>query len=127
VNGEFIGGVDIIESATKTGDLIHQTQQDLNTRLKNLINMDKVVLFMKGVPENPFCGFSSAMVEMLAKYNAKYTAFDIFSDPSVREGLKVYSNWPTFPQLYINGDLIGGIDIARQMDEQGEFESTLNN
>lgn len=91
VNGEFIGGVDIVESATKTGDFIHESGQQLNDRLKKLINLSKIVIFIKGVPENPYCGFSSAMVDLLAKYNVEYDSFDIFSDPSVREGLKAYS------------------------------------
>jgi len=125
VNGDLIGGVDIVESLTKTGEFVNSSGQNLNDRLKRLTSVDKIVLFMKGVPENPFCGFSEAMVQLLAKYDTKYTSFDIFSDPSVREGLKVFSNWPTYPQLYVDGNLIGGIDIARQMDESGELEPIL--
>ena len=80
---------------------------------------------MKGNPGRPQCGFSRQTVELLATIDAKYETFDIFSDEAVRQGLKKYSNWPTYPQMYVNGDLIGGLDILKELHESGELESAL--
>lgn len=99
--------------------------EDLNTRLKRLINSAKCVLFMKGSPVGPRCGFSRTTVELLGKHDAEYSTFDILTDEEVRQGLKTYSNWPTYPQLYIDGDLIGGLDILKEMDVSGELASML--
>lgn len=101
------------------------TKQDLNTRLKNIINSAPCVLFMKGSPQEPRCGFSRQMVELLNAQGAKYSHFDILSDNEVRQGLKVYSNWPTYPQLYVNGELMGGLDIVKELAASGELASTL--
>lgn len=98
---------------------------DLNTRLKQLINSSKCILFMKGTPDTPRCGFSRTTVDLLNKHEAEYSSFDILSDEEVRQGLKSYSNWPTYPQLYIDGELIGGLDILREMDSSGELSSML--
>jgi len=102
-----------------------QKTEDLTTRLKNVINSAPCMLFMKGAPSEPRCGFSRQIVDILSKYNIKYSHFDILSDDEVRQGLKVYSNWPTYPQLYANGDLIGGLDIVRELAENGELEQML--
>ncbi|XP_078033350.1 glutaredoxin 3 [Augochlora pura] len=102
-----------------------QPQQSLEDRLKKLINQAPCMLFMKGNPANPRCGFSRTIVSMLDSCNADYQSFDILQDNDVREGLKKFSNWPTYPQLYINGELIGGLDIVKEMNEAGEFESML--
>lgn len=100
--------------------------ETLNQKLEKLINKDKVVLFMKGSPDSPFCGFSKRMVALLQNYdNVKFDHFDILSDSEIREGLKVYSKWPTYPQLYVNGKLVGGIDIVQELHEGGELEDTL--
>ncbi|XP_076054237.1 glutaredoxin 3 isoform X2 [Oratosquilla oratoria] len=99
--------------------------EDLNTRLKRLINSAKCMLFMKGSPQQPRCGFSRTTIELLAKYEVDYSTFDILSDEEVRQGLKTYSNWPTYPQLYIDGELIGGLDILKEMDAAEELESIL--
>ena len=77
--------------------------KNLNDRLKSLVNMAPVVLFMKGTPQEPRCGFSRQTIEILNNQNVKFSYFDILSDNEVREGLKTYSNWPTYPQLYIKG------------------------
>merc|ERR1712209_301600 len=90
-----------------------ESESELNERLKKLINSAPVLLFMKGNPGRPQCGFSRQTVELLATIDAKYETFDIFSDEAVRQGLKKYSNWPTYPQMYVNGDLIGGLDILK--------------
>lgn len=99
--------------------------QDLNTRLKNLLNSAKCMLFMKGNPDTPKCGFSRTTIELLGKHEAEYSTFDILTDEEVRQGLKTYSNWPTYPQLYIDGELIGGLDILKEMDASGELGPML--
>ena len=73
------------------------------------------MLFMKGSPQAPRCGFSRQMVELLAEVKATYGYFDVLTDETVRQGIKAYSNWPTFPQLYINGELVGGLDICKEL------------
>lgn len=84
------------------------------------------MLFMKGSPEAPFCGFSKKMVAILQKYDGlKYGHFDILQDSEVREGLKEYSKWQTYPQLYVGGKLVGGIDIVQEMEENAELEDVL--
>lgn len=81
---------------------------------------------MKGSPESPQCGFSQRIVAILKKYDGlEYSHFDILSDNEIREGVKKHSNWPTYPQLYVNGDLIGGIDIVQEMDEEGDLEDAI--
>jgi len=97
----------------------------LNARLEKLINFSPVMLFMKGTPTTPQCGFSNKIVEILNKEGAKFDSFNILSDEEVRQGLKEYSNWPTFPQLYISGKLIGGLDILKELVEEGEFKNML--
>uniref|UniRef100_A0A8I5ZN19 Glutaredoxin 3 n=1 Tax=Rattus norvegicus TaxID=10116 RepID=A0A8I5ZN19_RAT len=88
-------------------------KEDLNLRLKKLTHAAPCMLFMKGTPQEPRCGFSKQMVEILHKHNIQFSSFDIFSDEEVRQGLKTYSNWPTYPQLYVSGELIGGLDIIK--------------
>ncbi|CAG9865058.1 unnamed protein product, partial [Phyllotreta striolata] len=98
----------------------------LEERLKTLINKANVMLFMKGDRKVPRCGFSKQMISILDNVGVPYETFDILSDEEVRQGLKKFSNWPTYPQLYVKGELIGGLDIVKEMIEAGEFESTLN-
>lgn len=129
-NGDLIGGLDIIkEMMTDGGDLAEQLgvskQPSLNERLKSLIEQSPVMVFMKGLPSQPRCGFSRQMVELLDELKVPYDTFDILSDESVRQGLKTYSNWPTFPQLYIRGELIGGLDIAKEMATDGSLQDAL--
>jgi len=100
-------------------------KEPLEDRLKKLIKIDKCVLFMKGDRVAPKCGFSRQTIELLNSLNAEYATFDILSDDEVRQGLKTFSNWPTFPQLYIDGDLIGGLDILKEMHEGKELEQML--
>lgn len=99
--------------------------EDLNTRLKRLVNSAKCILFMKGSPDAPRCGFSRTTVELLGKHEADYSTFDILTDEEVRQGLKTYSNWPTYPQLYVDGELVGGLDILKEMDASGELAPML--
>jgi len=90
-----------------------------------LINQAPVMLFMKGVPSQPKCGFSKKIVAILDEEKIKFDSFDILTDEDVRQGLKTFSNWPTFPQLYVKGELIGGLDIVQELKESGELQNTL--
>lgn len=94
-------------------------------RIKQQLSSSKVLLYMKGTPDFPQCGFSAAAVQVLNAVGAKYDSVNIFEDPELREALKQYSNWPTYPQLYINGELIGGADIIREMYQSGELQKLL--
>uniref|UniRef100_A0A1I7T626 Glutaredoxin domain-containing protein n=1 Tax=Caenorhabditis tropicalis TaxID=1561998 RepID=A0A1I7T626_9PELO len=101
-----------------------QEKEALNARLKNLISSHRVMLFMKGNPSAPRCGFSRTIVELLNTHNVDYGTFDIFSDETVRQGLKEYSNWPTYPQLYLDGDLVGGLDVVKEeFQDQGFIDN----
>ncbi|GBE90052.1 glutaredoxin [Sparassis latifolia] len=101
------------------------TQEDVNKRLRALMNNDRVVLFMKGVPDAPRCGFSRRIVALLREQGVPFSSFDILTDESVRAGLKVLNNWPTFPQLIVNGEFVGGLDIVQEMVENGELKEML--
>jgi monothiol glutaredoxin len=98
---------------------------DAIERIKAQLAAAPVVLYMKGTPDFPQCGFSAQTVGALCATKAKFTAVNIFEDPEVRETLKTYSNWPTFPQLYVNGELIGGCDIVVEMYKNGELQQLL--
>lgn len=98
---------------------------DVNERIKQQLASYPVLLYMKGTPDFPQCGFSAKTVGILRATGAKFAYINIFEDPEIREGLKAYSNWPTFPQLYVNGELIGGCDIAVELHESGELQKIL--
>lgn len=85
------------------------------------------MLFLKGTPSEPACGFSRKLVGLLREQNVQYGFFNILADDSVRQGLKVFSDWPTFPQLYIKGEFVGGLDIVSEMIENGELQEMLPN
>ncbi|KAI3892185.1 hypothetical protein MKW92_011998 [Papaver armeniacum] len=150
--GEFLGGCDIAVSMHESGELkevfrdhgvlttetkrsepVASSVSDsstglsvtLNSRIKNLIDSSSVMLFMKGKPEEPKCGFSRKVVEILQQEKVKFHSFDILDDDEVRQGLKVYSNWSSYPQLYIKGELIGGSDIVLEMQKSGELKKVL--
>ncbi|RZF47745.1 hypothetical protein LSTR_LSTR006009 [Laodelphax striatellus] len=93
--------------------------------IDKLVKNNKVVLFMKGVPEEPRCGFSNAVVQILRMHNVKYDAHDVLKDDSIRNGVKEYSNWPTIPQVFINGEFVGGCDIMLQMHQSGDLIKEL--
>lgn len=101
-------------------------KESLEDRLKSLVSSAPVMLLMKGTPDAPHCGFSSKVVNALKKEGVSFGSFDILSDEEVRQGLKTYSNWPTFPQLYYKSELIGGCDIVLEMEKSGELKSTLS-
>ena len=94
---------------------------DTLDRIKQTVNDNPIVLFMKGTPQFPMCGFSSRTVQALKSAHAQFTSVNVLEDPEVRASLPRYSNWPTFPQLFINGELIGGCDIALELYESGEL------
>jgi monothiol glutaredoxin len=94
-------------------------------RIKSHLAANPVLLFMKGTPDFPQCGFSAAAVRALGAVGAKFGTVNIFEDPELREALKQYSNWPTYPQLYVNGELIGGSDIILEMHNSGELEKLI--
>ncbi|KAG7090190.1 hypothetical protein E1B28_011794 [Marasmius oreades] len=102
-----------------------ETQEELYARMRKIMNQSKVVLFMKGNPEVPRCGFSRRMTVLLKDRGIEFTHFDILSDEDVRQGLKVVNNWPTFPQLIIKGEFVGGLDIVQEMADNGELDETL--
>ncbi len=95
-------------------------------RIKQNVSDDDVVLFMKGTPVFPQCGFSSAVVQVLTYMGVQFKGIDVLSDPELREGIKSYSNWPTIPQLYVKGEFVGGCDIIREMFESGELIEFMN-
>ncbi|MEC9415413.1 MAG: Grx4 family monothiol glutaredoxin [Pseudomonadota bacterium] len=98
---------------------------DTNERIKDQLEKNPVMLYMKGSPDFPQCGFSSQAVSALKMIGKPFSYINIFEDPEIIEGLKIYSNWPTFPQLYVNGDLVGGCDIIIEMYETGELAELL--
>ena len=98
---------------------------DVNERIKQQLEKYPVLLYMKGTPDFPQCGFSAKTVSVLRALDAKFAYVNIFEDPEIREGLKAYSSWPTFPQLYVNGELVGGCDIAVELYESGELKQIL--
>lgn len=94
-------------------------------RIESIINQDRVVLFMKGNPQSPMCGFSAKTTGLLDGLLESYTTFDVLQDPEIREGIKVFSDWPTIPQLYIDQELVGGCDIVTAMFNNGELHELL--
>ena len=99
--------------------------ENAKIKIKNLIEKNEVCLFMKGTPEVPQCGFSLAVSNVLKHLEVKFNGVNVLDDPKIREGIKLYSDWPTIPQLYIKGEFIGGCDIVKEMFEKGELESLL--
>ncbi len=94
-------------------------------RIQSEISGSDVVLFMKGTPVFPQCGFSAAVVQMLTQLGVKFKGVDVLKDPEIRQGIKEFSNWPTIPQLYVKGEFVGGCDIVREMFESDELEPYL--
>jgi monothiol glutaredoxin len=95
------------------------------TRLDNEVTSEQVVLFMKGTPVFPQCGFSAATVGVLSHLGVKFKSVNVLEDGDIREGIKAYSDWPTIPQLYVKGEFVGGCDIIREMYETGELAEML--
>jgi monothiol glutaredoxin len=97
----------------------------LRERLESIVRSDRVVVFMKGTPDAPQCGFSAQVVSILGRLVPTYGSFDVLSDREIREGIKEFSNWPTIPQLYVDGEFIGGCDIITDLHESGELAALL--
>jgi len=91
-------------------------------RIKNEVTGTPVVLYMKGTPVFPQCGFSAAVVQILSELGVKFKGVDVLTDPEIRQGIKEFSSWPTIPQLYVKGEFVGGCDIIREMFETGELQ-----
>ena len=102
---------------------------DINSKIKDNNSKDPVVLYMKGNPTFPQCGFSSTVVQILKHIGVNFQSYDVLQDENLREGIKSFSNWPTIPQLYVNNEFVGGCDIIREMLESGELKEyfTKNN
>lgn len=130
VNGKLIGGIDIVrELAEDEGDLREALglppAQSLDDRIRSVVNSAPVLLVMKGSIEEPFCKFSRRAVALLKENNISFSHFDILLDEEVRQGIKKFSNWPTFPQLYVKGKLIGGVDIIQELHDDEELKDLI--
>lgn len=96
-------------------------------RIRQQVTSHSIVLYMKGTPQAPQCGFSGATVQILQTCDVQdFTAVNVLADPEIRDGIKAYSNWPTVPQLYIKGEFVGGADIVREMYSQGELQQLID-
>jgi monothiol glutaredoxin len=98
---------------------------NVEDRIREQLSSAKIVLYMKGSPQAPQCGFSAKATQLLSACGAPFATHDILQDPALRQGLKDFSNWPTFPQLYINGELVGGCDIMTELYQKGELQKLV--
>ena len=98
---------------------------DAQRRIADIVKSNDIVLFMKGTPLFPQCGFSSRAIAILDRLEARYETIDVLQDPEIRQGIKEYSDWPTVPQLYVKGEFVGGSDIMMEMFESGELQELL--
>lgn len=99
--------------------------RDVHKEIDQMVKTNKVFLFMKGTPDQPQCGFSAQVVQILNTCGAPYGSADVLADPDLRQGVKKYSDWPTIPQLFINGEFIGGCDITTELYHKGKLQSLL--
>ena len=99
---------------------------DIEQEIKDQISSNPILLYMKGSPDSPQCGFSSKATQLLISCGKPFSFVDILSNPEIRENLPKVSNWPTFPQLFVDGDLVGGSDIMVEMDENGELKKLID-
>ena len=106
--------------------MVEDNNIDISQTIKNEIKANDVVLFMKGTPQFPMCGFSAAVAEILSNVGVKYSSVNVLDSNEIREGIKIYSNWPTIPQLYVKEEFIGGCDIVKEMNESGELLELFN-
>lgn len=98
---------------------------EIQNQIKSLISKNDVVLFMKGIPDFPQCGFSSVVARVLDNLEVQYTGVNVLEDPEMRQGIKDFTDWPTIPQLYIKGKFVGGCDIVKEMFQAGELQELL--
>ena len=99
---------------------------DINDWIDSVVKENDVILFMKGTPEAPQCGFSGRVAQILAHMQVPYQGVNVLENGTLREGIKAYSNWPTIPQLYIKGEFVGGCDIVTEMFQNGQLKQTLD-
>lgn len=99
--------------------------RDIQKEIHDTVHGNRVVLYMKGTPSFPQCGFSAAVVQILDSYGVEYQGVNVLADGEIREGIKQYSEWPTIPQLYVDGEFVGGCDITREMHASGELAKLL--
>lgn len=116
VKNKEVYGTEVVEESKSN---------DLNERLKNLINASDLMAFIKGTPDHPMCGFSAKTLSTLNNLKVPFKTFNILEDGEVRQGLKEYSNWPTYPQVYYKGKLLGGNDIITEMYQNGDLKSLI--
>jgi len=123
INGDLVGGLDVMKELHENNELVEMFEEASSekTKLKWLTHKAPVMVFMKGSPADPQCGFSRKMMALLQEACIDFSHFDILSDEVVRQGLKEYSNWPTYPQVYAKGELIGGLDVCKELHENGEL------
>ena len=98
---------------------------DIKAVIDNEVKTNDIVLFMKGTPDFPMCGFSGQVVQILGYLGVEFKGINVLENPELREGIKVYSNWPTLPQLYVKGEFVGGCDIVREMFQAGELQAHI--
>jgi Grx4 family monothiol glutaredoxin len=129
LDGEFIGGLDIMKQMIENGEFqlkFQRKEKDITKYLESLINQAPLMLFIVGTPQAPKCGFTKQLINLLKEVNiTDYKTFDVLQDEEVLEKLKDYSSWGTYPQVYVNGQLIGGLDILKQLHEEGTLVHTL--
>ena len=127
--GQLVGGLDIVKELMEAGEFpsaaAESGKDSLTGRIESLLSSAPVLLFMKGDRQQPRCGFSRAAVAMLDEEGVQYATFDILEDEEVRQGVKEFSKWPTYPQLYVKGELVGGLDIMKELKEAGELSDAL--
>ena len=121
----------LLQRTAKSGRLgqedINMSNDPVIERIKEEVDSSEVVLFMKGSPVFPQCGFSAAVVQALTLIGVKFKGIDVLQDAEIRDGIKQFSNWPTIPQLYVKGEFVGGCDIIREMHENGELAEYFSN
>lgn len=124
-----INAADLVQNITSFKNRVVDDESEekakLDSRLKKLVNGASVMVFMKGSPSSPRCKFSRAIVDILNNEGISYGSFDILQDETIRQRLKEYSNWPTYPQVYVGGKLVGGLDIIKELQEEGELQAAL--
>lgn len=126
VTAKATPGGAVQQDGEKKQDDDKTNEEELMKRLERLVNRDRIMLFMKGTPSEPRCGFSRRMVDTLRKNDVgQYSTFDILTDNDVRQGLKTYAKWPTFPQLYAHGQFVGGLDVVNELADTGELAGEL--
>ena len=132
--GQLVGGLDVVKELMEAGEFpaakreeeaVAAAKDPLTARIQSLLSSAPVLLFMKGDRQQPRCGFSRSAIQILNEEGVEYATFDILQDDDIRQGVKEFSNWPTYPQLYVNGQLVGGLDVIKEMKEAGELIDAL--